>query len=139
MKDAAPLRTAELVRRSGYSFQQVRDLERLGVLPPAPRAANGYREWSGVHIHALRAYRNLAHALGPVAARRLLTEARTAPFAEAAAAVGAAHADLARAREETLRALEAGRGPPPAGAGPPPAPQTRPPHAAPPGGGPPTP
>ncbi|MYX21721.1 MerR family transcriptional regulator, partial [Streptomyces sp. SID8380] len=28
MKDAAPLRTAELVRRSGYSFQQVRDLER---------------------------------------------------------------------------------------------------------------
>ncbi|MFF4765643.1 MerR family transcriptional regulator [Streptomyces sp. NPDC001255] len=109
MKDAAPLRTAELVRRSGYSFQQVRDLERLGVLPPAPRAANGYREWSEVHIHALRAYRNLAHALGPVAARRLLTEARTAPFAEAAAAVGAAHADLARAREETLRALEAVR------------------------------
>ncbi|MET8555309.1 MerR family transcriptional regulator [Streptomyces sp. NPDC004959] len=109
MKDAAPLRTAELVHRSGYSFQQVRDLERLGVLPPAPRAANGYREWSEVHIHALRAYRDLAHALGPVAARRLLAEAHTAPPAEAAAAVGAAHADLARAREETLRALDAVR------------------------------
>ena len=38
-----PLRTADVARATGYSLQQVRDLERLGVIPPAERAGNGYR------------------------------------------------------------------------------------------------
>ena len=37
------MRTAQLSRASGYSVQQVRDLERLGVIPPAAREQNGYR------------------------------------------------------------------------------------------------
>lgn len=101
------LRTVDVARESGYSVQQVRDLERLGVLPPAVRAANGYRSYTPLHVLALRAYRGLAAATGPVAARRLLAELRAGTLAEAAAAVGAVHVRLARERDEALRAQQA--------------------------------
>ncbi|MDR7383435.1 MerR family transcriptional regulator [Promicromonospora iranensis] len=118
--DRPPLRTADVARESGYSVQQVRDLERLGVLPPAVRAANGYRTYTAVHVRALAAYRGLASAAGPVPARRLLArlfggaqpgEVRPSEpalgLADAAAAVGAVHVTLARERDEVLRAREA--------------------------------
>ncbi|MFC4631690.1 MerR family transcriptional regulator [Promicromonospora alba] len=119
--DRSPLRTADVARESGYSVQQVRDLERLGVIPPAVRAANGYRAYTATHVRALRAYRGLASAAGPVDARRLLaatfdgtsagaqgdpTEPGTR-LADAAAAIGAVHVRLARERDEALRAREA--------------------------------
>ncbi|WP_460889676.1 MerR family transcriptional regulator [Promicromonospora xylanilytica] len=124
-REIRPLRTADVARESGYSVQQVRDLERLGVLPPATRAANGYRTYTARHVQALRAYRGLARAAGPVAARRLLaslfagstpagstpavegTPPRTTPLADAAAAIGAVHVQLARERDEALRARRA--------------------------------
>lgn len=109
--DEPRLRTTDVARESGYSVQQVRDLERLGVVPSAVRAANGYRSYAPVHIQALRAYRGLARAAGPVGARRLLAELFAAPptgeLADAAAAIGAVHVQLAREREEVLRAQEA--------------------------------
>lgn len=101
------MRTIDVARQSGYSVQQVRDLERLGVIPPAVRAANGYRAYTPAHVHALRAYRGLAGAVGPVEARRLLARVRTRTLAEAAAAVNALHVRLARERDEALRAQEA--------------------------------
>lgn len=101
------LRTIEVARAAGYSVQQVRDLERLGVLPPATRAANGYRSYTPMHVIALRAYRGIARAVGPVAARRLLSQLRTQPIAEAAAALDAVHASLAREREDLLLARRA--------------------------------
>ncbi|GFH34471.1 MerR family transcriptional regulator [Streptomyces pacificus] len=102
-----PLRTADAARESGYSPQQVRDLERLGVIPPATRSGNGYRCYTPTHLHALRAYRGLAAAVGPVAARRMLPELRTATLAQAASAVSALHVRLARERDEALHAQEA--------------------------------
>ncbi|MGW2093454.1 MerR family transcriptional regulator [Promicromonospora sukumoe] len=102
-----PLRTADVARESGYSVQQVRDLERLGVIPPAARAANGYRSYGPAHVRALRAYRGLAAAAGPVVARGLLAKALTGSLADAAAAVGAVHVRLARDRDEALRAQAA--------------------------------
>lgn len=102
-----PLRTADVARASGYSHQQVRDLERLGVIPPAARSGNGYRAYAPLHVRALRAYRGLAAAAGPVAARELLTGLRGATTADAAAAIGAVHARLARDRDEALRARRA--------------------------------
>ncbi|MFK4104166.1 MerR family transcriptional regulator [Streptomyces sp. NPDC019531] len=101
------MRTADVARESGYSVQQVRDLERLGVLPPAARADNGYRRYTHTHVHALRAYRGLVGAVGPVEARLLLARLRTGPVAAAAAAVGEVHVRLAREREEALRAQRA--------------------------------
>lgn len=115
--DRSPLRTADVARESGYSVQQVRDLERLGVVPAAVRGANGYRAYTAAHVRALRAYRGLASAAGPVDARRLLATTfagaqgdPAAPgtrLADAAAAIGAVHVRLARERDEALRAREA--------------------------------
>ncbi|MBK3580207.1 MerR family transcriptional regulator [Streptomyces sp. MBT65] len=102
-----PLRTADVARESGYSVQQVRDLERLGVIPPATRSSNGYRSYTPLHLHALRAYRGLAGAVGPVAARQLLAELLTGTITEAASAINEVHVRLARERAEALRAQEA--------------------------------
>jgi DNA-binding transcriptional MerR regulator len=102
-----PLRTVDAARESGYSVQQVRDLERLGVIPPATRSSNGYRSYTPVHVQALRAYRGLACAVGPVAARQMLAELRTETLATAASAINAVHVRLAREREEALRAQQA--------------------------------
>ncbi|WP_329264220.1 MerR family transcriptional regulator [Streptomyces sp. NBC_01478] len=102
-----PFRTADVARESGYSVQQVRDLERLGVIPPAARSSNGYRSYAPLHVHALRAYRGLAGAVGPVVARQLLAELRTGTITEAASAINEVHVRLAREREEALRAQQA--------------------------------
>jgi DNA-binding transcriptional MerR regulator len=104
------MRTIDVARKSGYSAQQVRDLERLGVIPPAVRSDNGYRSYTPLHVCALRAYRGLAGAVGPVEARRLLAELRTATVTEAASAVDEVHARLARERAEVLRAQRALQG-----------------------------
>ncbi|WP_149180418.1 MerR family transcriptional regulator [Streptomyces sp. TRM49041] len=101
------LRTVDVARESGYSVQQVRDLERLGVIPAAARSSNGYRSYTPVHVHALRAYRGLAGAVGPVAAREMLARLRTETIAVAASAVNAVHVRLARERDEALLAQQA--------------------------------
>ncbi|MEB8336067.1 MerR family transcriptional regulator [Streptomyces endophyticus] len=107
MADQIALRTVDVARESGYSVQQVRDLERLGVVPAAARSSNGYRVYTPVHVRALRAYRGLAGAIGPVAARQLMAQLWTRTLAEAAAAISAVHAGLARERDEVLRAQRA--------------------------------
>lgn len=99
--------TAEAAAASGYSHQQVRDLEHTGVIPAASRRANGYREFDEVHLHALRAYRELAIAVGPVVARRTLSEVWNAEPDAVAALLSALHVDLMREREQALDALAA--------------------------------
>lgn len=100
-------RTAEIATASGYSVQQIRDLERLGVIPPAERGENNYRRFTHQHLLALRAYRGLAAAVGPVAARRSLREIRTLPLTDAAANIGSLHTVLAKERYDVLAALSA--------------------------------
>ncbi|GAB3615746.1 MerR family transcriptional regulator [Okibacterium endophyticum] len=112
MKDAnepgsARYTTSRLAAAVGYSVQQIRDLERLDVIPPAPRRPNGYRQFTTVHVTALRAYRQLAIAVGPVVARAKMREIRGLPHHEAVARVVALHVDLARSRDETISALSA--------------------------------
>ncbi|WP_239647218.1 MerR family transcriptional regulator [Nocardiopsis baichengensis] len=101
------LGTADVAAATGYSVQQVRDLEARGVIAPAHRAANGYRRFSALHVRDLSAYRDLAAAVGPVPARRTMRVIRTAPRDEAAALVGSLHAGLVREREEALAARDA--------------------------------
>lgn len=101
------LKTAAAAAASGYSVQQVRDLERLGVIPAAHRAANGYREFSDEHLLALRAYRNLAAAVGPVKARHALREMRRLPPDQAAALINSFHVSLAMERDEAIAAQHA--------------------------------
>jgi len=101
------LRTAELGGLVGYSTQQVRDLERLGVIPPAERSANGYRRYREPQLIAARAYRALAAAIGPVPARRLMPVLRQSSAGDAAERIDELHAALA---EERARVREALRG-----------------------------
>ena len=97
-------------RLVGYSTQQVRDLERLGVIPSAERGANGYRRYRERHVVALRAYRALAAAIGPVHARRVMPSLVEAPLDVAAETIDDLHVGIAhdRARvREALRGLDA--------------------------------
>ena len=105
----ATLTTVQLGRLVGYSTQQVRDLERLGVIPAAERGANGYRRYRMPHATALRAYRAMAAALGPVPARRFMPRLIEESVEEAAERIDDLHADLSRERarvREALRALD---------------------------------
>lgn len=102
-----PLTTGALAAAAGYCVQQVRDLERLAVIPPAVRQPNGYRRFGPGHITALRAYRALAIALGPVQARDTLRDVQRLPQDEAIAIVVNHHVALARARADALAALDA--------------------------------
>lgn len=99
------LSTADVARLAGYSAQQVRDLERLGVLPPALRAANGYRRYDARHVIAARAYRALAAAIGPVAARTVLPALTAGPIEDAASRIDQLHADIALERRRVHDAL----------------------------------
>ncbi|WP_203135551.1 MerR family transcriptional regulator [Microbacterium sp. JZ31] len=105
--DVAPYSTSRLAAISGYSAQQIRDLEHLGVIPPAIRQSNGYRRFTIAHVTALRAYRQLTIAVGAVAARATMRGIRRLPADEATAGIVALHVDLARSRADTIAALDA--------------------------------
>jgi arsenate reductase len=66
------MRVSELARRAGIAPSAVRFYEQLGVLPAAPRLANGYREYADEalsHLRLVVALRRLG--LAPVDAGRL--------------------------------------------------------------------
>lgn len=98
---------AAVASATGYSTQQVRDLERLGVIRSAVRARNGYRQFAADHVRDLRAYRDLAYAVGPLEARRAMRSIRSLPAAPAAALVCSFHARLNQERDQALAAQEA--------------------------------
>ncbi|MEU1547210.1 MerR family transcriptional regulator [Nocardia sp. NPDC005745] len=101
------IRTVDVARRAGYSVQQIRNLERDGVLPPALRTASGYRGYGEVHVRSALAYRALAAGVGPVEAKRILRAVRDRPIHEALALLDAAHARLHRERTDLALAKRA--------------------------------
>ena len=101
----ASFTTAQIGSRIGYSTQQVRDLERLGVIPAADRGANGYRRYQERHLVALRAYRALASAIGPVPARQLMPVLIEDTVERAAERIDDLHASLAGERSRVREAL----------------------------------
>ncbi|MRH87502.1 MerR family transcriptional regulator [Nocardia sp. SYP-A9097] len=100
-------RTADVGRLSGYSVQQVRNLERDGVLPPAGRTGSGYRVYDRSHVLSARAYRALAAGTGPVEAKRVMRAAHSDPEGTLLAMLDAAHAQLDRERRDLESAKEA--------------------------------
>ncbi|WP_459644231.1 MerR family transcriptional regulator [Kineococcus sp. NUM-3379] len=88
------MRTGDVARLAGCSVQQVRRLERTGVLPPAGRTPSGYRVHTGVHVRSALAYRALAEAAGPAEAADVLRAVRDRPVAEVLGLLDAAHARL---------------------------------------------
>nr|WP_202420069.1 MerR family transcriptional regulator [Actinomadura rayongensis] len=100
------MRTIDVARRAGCSVQQVRNLERDGVLPPAARTASGHRVYGAVHVRSALAYRALAAGAGPVDARAIVRAVHRDPDA-AAARLDAVHARLHAERTGLARAAEA--------------------------------
>jgi DNA-binding transcriptional MerR regulator len=101
------LRTVDVARRAGYSVQQVRDLERDGVLLPAERTPAGYRTYTESHVLAVLAYRAFATGVGPVEARRMLRAAHRSPASELLTLLDAAHARLHTERQDLELARQA--------------------------------
>lgn len=88
------LRTSAVAERAGYSVQQIRNLERDGVLPPAVRTASGYRCYGEIHVRSALAYRALAVGVGPVEAKRIVRAVHQDPAARMLELLDAAHARL---------------------------------------------
>ncbi|KAF0848120.1 MerR family transcriptional regulator [Nocardia caishijiensis] len=101
------LRTVEVARAARYSVQQVRDLEREGVLPAARRSPGGHRNYRPVHVAAARAYRALTEGTGPVAARTIMRDLVAGETGRALAGLDAAHAALHTERGELALAVRA--------------------------------
>ncbi|MGN5236162.1 MULTISPECIES: MerR family transcriptional regulator [unclassified Rhodococcus (in: high G+C Gram-positive bacteria)] len=105
--EVVDLGTAAVAEATCYSVQQIRDLEAHGVIDPAPRRHNGYRVFSARHVRDLHAYRDLAVAVGPVEARRVMREIRFLAPSDAPAPVALLHVELARERDQALEARRA--------------------------------
>lgn len=104
---SSAMRTVDVARRAGCSVQQVRNLERDGVLPSATRTTAGYRIYGEVHLHSALCYRALAVGTGPVEAKRIVRAAHRLPISEVLALLDAAHARLDRERKDLELAKEA--------------------------------
>ncbi|HET6288357.1 MAG TPA: MerR family transcriptional regulator [Amycolatopsis sp.] len=109
MSSLKSLRTAEIARRAGCSVQQVRNLERDGVLPAATRTASGYRSYEEIHLRSALAYRALATGVGPVEAKKIVRALHRDPLPDVLALLDAAHAGLAAERADLEEAREAVR------------------------------
>ncbi|WP_039802598.1 MerR family transcriptional regulator [Nocardia araoensis] len=101
------MRTSEVALRAGYSVQQIRNLERDGVLPKATRTATGYRGYDELHLRSALAYRALAAGVGPVEAKRIVRAVHEKPLPEVLALLDAAHARLDRERTDLALAERA--------------------------------
>lgn len=106
-RQSGGLRTVDVARRAGCSVQQVRNLEREGVLPPAHRGGSGYRTYDESHVRSALAYRSLAAAAGPVEARRIMRAVHAYPASDLLALLDAAHARLDAERGELRLAKQA--------------------------------
>lgn len=107
MRSRNSLRTVDVARRAGCSVQQVRNLERDGVLPPASRTASGYRRYTETHVRSALAYRALAAATGPVEAKTIMRAAHADPRSGLLALLDAAHARLDAERRDLALARDA--------------------------------
>jgi MerR family transcriptional regulator, mercuric resistance operon regulatory protein len=111
MRDQNPakgLQRAELARRTGANLETVRYYEKVGLLPPPPRTASGYRSYDKAHERrlsfVLRA-RELGFSLEEVRALLRLVDERDQPCAEASR-LAAAHLADVRAKITDLRRME---------------------------------
>ncbi|WP_337061806.1 MerR family transcriptional regulator [Kineococcus sp. G2] len=88
------VRTGEVAHRVGCSVQQVRKLERTGVLPAAQRSQSGYRTYGERHLRSALAYRALAVAIGPLEAGNVMRGVHSWPLQQVLSTLDAIHAGL---------------------------------------------
>ncbi|SES45559.1 MerR family DNA-binding transcriptional regulator [Actinokineospora terrae] len=101
------MKPADLAAEHGLSTQAIRNYERDGFIPPAPRTASGYRVYTSVHAAALRAYLALVAAHGRPVAAAVMTSLHQDAVDDALAAIDRAHAQTLRDRETLAAVREA--------------------------------
>ncbi|WP_256107560.1 MerR family transcriptional regulator [Streptomyces sp. ODS05-4] len=94
------LRVGDLARAAGVSAQRIRGYAADGLLPPAGRSAGGQRVFTGAHLAALTALRELAAGHGWPTARAVMRAVHAGDLPAALAALDAGHAALDRERTE---------------------------------------
>ncbi|HEX5692686.1 MAG TPA: MerR family transcriptional regulator [Roseiflexaceae bacterium] len=102
------LRTKDLAHAAQVGVQQVRNYEASGLIPPATRGSNGYRQYTRQHLVALTTVQHLIAAYGVERARRIMQSMHAEQLANALALIDEHHAWLAGQRaqlEQTLSAL----------------------------------
>ena len=92
----SPLRTVDVARRAQCSVQQVRNLERDGVLRPTRRSHAGYRVYTEIHALSVTAYATLAAGVDPIQAKTIMRAAHQSPLEEQAAPLDGALAPARR-------------------------------------------
>ncbi|MCK8785591.1 helix-turn-helix domain-containing protein [Roseomonas sp. NAR14] len=107
-KPSKGLQRAELARRTGANLETVRYYEKVGLLPPPPRTATGYRSYDGAHERRLRFVlraRELGFSLEEIRALLRLADEREQLCAEASRLAVTHLADV-RAKIADLRRME---------------------------------
>lgn len=105
---AKGLQRAELARRTGANLETVRYYEKVGLLPPPPRTAGGYRSYDRAHERRLSFVlrsRELGFSLDEVRALLRLVDERDQPCAEASRLAVTHLADV-RAKIADLKRME---------------------------------
>ncbi|SDR19524.1 TioE family transcriptional regulator [Thermostaphylospora chromogena] len=100
------MRPVDLAREHGLSTQAVRNYESAGILPAAERTAHGYRTYTPLHAHALRAFLALAAGHGHRTAASIMQAVNRGAVEDALRLIDDSHAQLLEDRR-TLQAVEA--------------------------------
>ncbi|MFJ8057871.1 TioE family transcriptional regulator [Streptomyces sp. NPDC096142] len=112
------LRPVDLARGHGLSTQAIRNYEEAGILPAAERTPHGYRTYTPLHAHALRAFLTLVPGHGHGTATSIMRAVNEGAVEEAFRLIDESHAELLDDRrtleavERALRDLDAGEATP---------------------------
>jgi DNA-binding transcriptional MerR regulator len=106
LQDGGHLRPIDLARGHGLSTQAIRNYEAAGILPEAERTLHGYRTYTPLHAHALRAFLALVPGHGHKAATSIMQAVNRHATGEALRLIDESHAQLLDDRR-TLQAVEA--------------------------------
>jgi DNA-binding transcriptional MerR regulator len=100
------LRPVDLARGHGLSTQAIRNYEAAGILPVADRSQHGYRAYTPLHAHALRAFLALVPGHGHQRATSIMQAINRGATEDALSLIDESHAQLLDDRR-TLQAVEA--------------------------------
>jgi DNA-binding transcriptional MerR regulator len=100
------LRPVDRARAHGLSTQAIRNYEAAGILPAAERSPHGYRTYTPLHAHALRAFLALVPGHGHQTATSIMQAINRHATEDALRFIDESHAQLLDDRR-TLQAVEA--------------------------------
>ncbi len=103
------MRPIDIARRLNISTSTLRNYESLGLVPPVPRAANGYRVYTEEHVAYFECIRAMIPGFGIPITREVVRKLQKQEVDEALWLVNEQQALLHREKvltEKTIRLLE---------------------------------